>query len=68
MSISAASQKPASASFPELWTKQEVAAFLRITVGTVDKWRREGRLPEGRKIGRDSRWNATEIRRLAGLE
>ena len=53
---------------PELMTKREVAALFRVGLTTIDAWRRQGRLPPGRKIGRSARWDARGIRRLAGLD
>jgi predicted DNA-binding transcriptional regulator AlpA len=53
---------------PELMTRAEIAAFFRVGLTTIDAWRRQGKLPPGRKIGRATRWDAREIRRLAGLD
>ncbi len=49
-------------------TKSEVAAFFRVGLTTIDAWRRQGKLPPGRKVGRSARWNASDIRKLAGLD
>ncbi len=62
------SNATAASERPELMTKSEVAAFFRVGLTTIDAWRREGKLPPGRKIGREARWDAREIRRLAGLD
>jgi DNA-binding transcriptional MerR regulator len=53
---------------PELMTRREVAQLFRVSVTTIDAWRRQGKLPPGRKVGVSSLWDAREIRRLAGLD
>ncbi len=62
MTLATASEKP------ELMTKREVAALFRVGLTTIDLWRRQGKFPPGRKIGKSARWDAREIRRLAGLD
>lgn len=43
-----------------LWTDEDVAAFLQVSVGTVRKWAKEGTIPV-RKAGALNRFDRTEI-------
>lgn len=43
-----------------LWTAEEVAAYLKVSVLTVQKWARAGRIP-GRKAGVLNRFDRREI-------
>lgn len=48
--------QPPIAPFQAL-TKEDVAAFLRVTVRCVENWVEEGRLPSWRKIGTRCYWH-----------
>lgn len=43
-----------------LWTDEEVAAYLRVEVSTVQKWAKQGRIPV-RKAGSLNRFDPKEI-------
>lgn len=57
--------KPA-AEFPQEGpvTKREVAAYLRMSIDTVERYARDGRLPAPRCIGSAVRFEARQIRQL----
>ena len=43
-----------------LWTDEEVARYLRVSVATVQKWAKNGRIPV-RKAGSLNRFDPAEI-------
>lgn len=43
-----------------LWTDEQVAAYLQVSVGTVQKWAKQGRIPV-RKAGVLNRFDRREI-------
>ena len=45
-----------------LWTIKEVAAFLRVPVGTIYQWRHRRCGPPGRRVGRYVRFDPDEVR------
>jgi excisionase family DNA binding protein len=47
----------------ELWTVEETAAFLRVPVATLHKWRHLGKGPRGHRVGKYVRFDAAEVRR-----
>jgi hypothetical protein len=47
----------------ELWTAEETAAFLRVPVATLHKWRYLGKGPRGHRIGKHLRFEPAEVRR-----
>ncbi len=47
----------------ELWTVEETAAFLRVPVATLHKWRYLGKGPRGHRVGKYVRFDAAEVRR-----
>ena len=47
----------------ELWTIQQVSAFLGIPVGTLYQWRHRGDGPPAFRVGRHLRFDPVEVRR-----
>jgi hypothetical protein len=47
----------------ELWTVEETAAYLRVPVATLHKWRYLGKGPRGHRIGKYLRFEPAEVRR-----
>ncbi len=47
----------------ELWTIQQVSAFLGIPVGTLYQWRHRGDGPPAFRVGRHLRFDTVEVRR-----
>ena len=47
----------------EVWTRQELAAFLRVAVRTLTMLVAAGKVPAGVKVGNQPRWSAAEMRR-----
>jgi excisionase family DNA binding protein len=45
----------------EVMTTEEVAAFLRVSKKTVEKWRHEGVGPRRYKVGRHLRYLRSEV-------
>jgi excisionase family DNA binding protein len=48
---------------PDLRTISEAAAYLRIPVGTLRKWRSEGRGPTSVKLGRRVLYDQADLDR-----
>lgn len=48
-----------------LMTKSEVAQYLRVSSGTVDRWVRESRLPYFLTPGRQIRFKRTDVEQFA---
>ncbi len=46
----------------QTWTVHEVAAFLRIPVGTLYQWRHRRTGPKAAKVGRHLRYHPDEVR------
>jgi len=44
-----------------LLTKREVAERLRVTVKTVDRWRKTGTFPKGFRVGYRVLWHQDEL-------
>jgi len=44
------------------WTVEDVAAFLRVPVGTLYQWRHRRTGPRASKVGRHLRYNPVEVR------
>jgi excisionase family DNA binding protein len=47
----------------ELWTIQQLSAFLGIPVGTLYQWRHRGDGPPAFRVGRHLRFDPVEVRR-----
>lgn len=46
----------------QLWTVQQLAAFLQVPVATVYAWRREeARGPKGIRVGKHVRYRAADV-------
>ncbi|MGW7537537.1 helix-turn-helix transcriptional regulator [Amycolatopsis sp. NPDC054798] len=45
-----------------LWTLDDVAAFLRVSVETLRAWRKRNYGPPGRKMGKHLRYDPVEVR------
>ncbi|MFG1643811.1 helix-turn-helix transcriptional regulator [Amycolatopsis sp. NPDC049252] len=45
-----------------LWTLDDVAAFLHVSVETVRAWRKRGYGPPGRKMGKHLRYDPAVVR------
>ncbi|MFV2099992.1 helix-turn-helix transcriptional regulator [Micromonospora sp. LOL_024] len=46
----------------ELWSIEEVSAFLRVPVGTLYQWRYRRTGPRAFKVGRHLRYDPTDVR------
>lgn len=46
----------------ELWSIDEVSAFLRVPVGTLYQWRHRRIGPRAAKVGRHLRYNPADVR------
>ncbi|WP_435820635.1 helix-turn-helix transcriptional regulator [Micromonospora purpureochromogenes] len=46
----------------ELWSVEDVAAFLRVPVETLYRWRKVKYGPPAARIGRHLRYDPTEVR------
>ncbi len=46
----------------EVWTRTDVAAFLRIAVRTLSTRIAAGQIPPATRVGDQPRWHAAEIR------
>ncbi|MEV6377274.1 helix-turn-helix transcriptional regulator [Micromonospora musae] len=46
----------------ELWSIEEVSAFLRVPVGTLYQWRYRRMGPRAFKVGRHLRYDPTDVR------
>ncbi|MEV1143328.1 helix-turn-helix domain-containing protein [Micromonospora sp. NPDC049799] len=46
----------------ELWSVEDVAAFLRVPVETLYRWRKVKYGPPAARIGRHLRYNPAEVR------
>ncbi len=44
-----------------LWTVQDLAAYLRVPVNTVYKWRSAGDGPPGFRVGRHVRYRQEDV-------
>jgi excisionase family DNA binding protein len=49
---------------PELRTISEAAAYLRVPVGTLRKWRSQGRGPQSVKLGRRVLYDKADLDRF----
>jgi hypothetical protein len=47
----------------ELWTAQQVSAFLHVPVGTLYQWRHKGVGPNAYRAGKRLLYDAAEVRR-----
>jgi excisionase family DNA binding protein len=45
-----------------MWTIEEVADFLKIPVKTLYDWRRHGRGPRARRMGKHLRYAPSDVR------
>lgn len=45
----------------KLWTVQELADFLDISVSTIYAWRSQGYGPKGKKVGRHVRYHPSDV-------
>lgn len=46
---------------PELWTIEDVSAFLRVPVKTLYQWRTKKYGPKGKRIGRYVRYRTEDV-------
>lgn len=46
---------------PELWGAADVASFLKVTTVTLSRWHSGGKIPEGKRVGPQLRWEKAEI-------
>jgi excisionase family DNA binding protein len=46
----------------ELWTVHEVAAYLRVPVETLYRWRKFGGGPKAGRVGRHLRYDEADVR------
>ncbi|MBO0609210.1 helix-turn-helix transcriptional regulator [Myceligenerans salitolerans] len=52
---------PAVVAIDELWTIDEVAAFLRVPVATLYRWRTHNDGPKAARIGRHLRYARVDV-------
>ncbi len=52
----------ATATLAELWSVEEVSAFLRVPVGTLYQWRYRRIGPRAFKVGRRLRYDPADVR------
>lgn len=45
-----------------LWTVQDVANYLGVPIKTLYEWRRHGRGPQGRRVGKHLRYDPEHVR------
>jgi predicted DNA-binding transcriptional regulator AlpA len=50
-----------SSESPKLLTMEEVAATLKVPIGTLRKWRSEGTGPQGFRVGKYVRYRRTSV-------
>lgn len=46
----------------EIWSVEEVSAFLRVPVGTLYQWRHRRIGPPAAKVGRHLRYDSAKVR------
>lgn len=46
----------------QTWTIHDVAAYLRVPIGTLYQWRHRRTGPRASKVGRHLRYNPDEVR------
>lgn len=46
---------------PELWGAADVASFLKVTTVTLSRWHTAGKIPVGKRVGPQLRWEKGEI-------
>jgi predicted DNA-binding transcriptional regulator AlpA len=61
--VQAIDQTAIGSPLQELWTIQDVSAFLQVPVGTLYQWRHKGYGPPAWRLGRSHRYDAAEVRR-----
>jgi excisionase family DNA binding protein len=49
-------------SYSSLWTIEEVAAFLRVPVQTLYRWRKIKYGPKAARVGRKLRYDSDDVR------
>ena len=47
----------------QLWTVQDVSAYLRVSIETLYQWRKKRRGPPARRIGRHLRYDPVAVKR-----
>ena len=57
-------RRPAQAPADELMTLEEVAAYLKLPVATLRKWRATGYGPPGFRLGKWVRYRRSQVERF----
>ncbi|MBK8294917.1 MAG: helix-turn-helix domain-containing protein [Solirubrobacterales bacterium] len=61
MSTSTHLQEVSNESTIPLMTTEEVSHYLKVPVGTLYKWRREGTGPRSFRVGRGTRYRQSDV-------